>query len=203
MAGWEALRDIGAFNFDNVVAEVDSLFEVPQDLSNESLVQDLPTTYDVTMLGAAALRVARLEQPQERPDRALEVYALDGRVSFLKFACALTLIHGVRSAEELRIWDVVPFSGDVAKFSAVGVSSVTDLAENFDDYFSALLGLYRQSQSPLTRAVAENGWLHLESLVWRTTLYSIVDPAQVREVVDKHVTRYAEYLRYLGRGLPA
>ena len=203
MAGWEALRDIGAFNFDGVVGEVNSLFRIPQGLSSEILPQEILNSYDLTMLGAAALRVAALEQSEERPRRALEIQVLDCRVSFLKFACAMTNIHGWKAAEELRTWDVVPFSGDIAKLSAVGASSVTDLAENFDSYFNSLLGLYRQSESPLTRAVAENGWLHLESLIWRTTLYRIINPAQVREVVDEQVARYNNYLGYLGPGLPA
>lgn len=202
MAGWEALRDIGAFNFDSVVGEVNSLFAVPQGLSTESLVQEMLISYDLTMLGAAALRVAVLEQSEERPRKALEVQAPDGRVSFLKFACSMTRPHR-RSTGELQIWDIAPFSGDLAKLSAVGVSSVTDLVENFDGYLNALLGLYRESPSPLTRAVAENGWLHLESLVWRATLYRLVNPAQVREVVDEHIARYENYLGYLGPGLSA
>jgi hypothetical protein len=203
VAGWETLQDIGAFNFDSVVGEVNSLFQVPQGLSAQNLVGETLTSYDLTMLGAAALRVAVLEQSEERPQRALEVQPLDGRVSFLKFACAMTNIHWARSAEDLRLWDIAPFSGDIAKFGAVGVASATDLMENFDDYFNALLSLYRQSQSPLTRTLAENGWLHLESLVWRTTLYRIADPARVPEVAGRHVARYNNYFGYLGPGLPA
>jgi hypothetical protein len=202
VAGWEALQDVGAFDFRGVVGEVDSLFEGADDLGFDPQVQELRTAYDLTMLGAVAMRFAVLEQSDERPQRALEVQAPDARVAFLKFACAGTMYHQARPLPELHMLDVVPFSGDIAKLGAVGVSSVSDLAENFDGYFEALLGLYLRSRSPLTRAVAENGWLHLESLIWRTTLWTISSPGQVPDVVDRHVARYYQYLGYLGRGLP-
>jgi hypothetical protein len=201
VTGWEALQAIRAFDFDGVIGEVDSLFEGGYDLSGGP--QELSTAYDLTMLGAAAMRVAALEQFGERPQRALEIQVPDARVAFLKFACSRTIVHRPRELEELQMSDVIPFSGDIAKLGAVGVSSVYDLATNFDGYFEALLGLYRGSQSPLTRAVAESGWLHLEGLIWRTTLWSISQPGQVREVVEGHVARYDQYLGYLRRGRPA
>jgi hypothetical protein len=203
MAGWEDLQDIGAFDFDGVVGEVDSLFEGGDDPGFGPPIQGLPTAYDLTMLGAAAMRVAVLEQSGEAPQRALEIQGPDARVAFLKFACARTFYHEVRPLTELQMPDVVPFSGDIAKLEAVGVSSVSDLAENFEAYFEALIGLYRGSASPLTRAVAESGWLHLESLIWRTTLWTISSPDEVPAVVDQHVARYSQYLGYLGRGLTA
>jgi len=203
VAGWEALQNIGAFDFGGVVGEVDSLFEGGYDPGGDPGTQELSTAYDLTMLGAAAMHVAALEQSGERPQRALEIQVPEARVAFLKFACARTIVHGPREFEELQMSDVIPFSGDIAKLGAAGVSSIYDLAANFDGYFEALLGLYRGSQSPLTRAVAESGWLHLEGLIWRTTLWSISYPGQVREVVEEHVARYDEYLGYLRRGLPA
>lgn len=203
MAGWEALQDIGAFDFGGVVGEVDSLFEGGYDFGGDPGIRELSTVYDLTMLGAAAMHVAALEQSGERPQRALEIQVPEARVAFLKFACAGTLYHRRREFEDLQMSDVIPFSGDIAKLGAVGVSSVNDLAANFDGYFEALLGLYRGSQSPLTRAVAESGWLHLEGLIWRTTLWSSSYPGQVHEVAEEHVARYDQYLGYLRRGLPA
>jgi len=151
VAGWEALQDIGAFDFGGVVGEVDSLFEGGYDFGGDPGIRELSTVYDLTMLGAAAMHVAALEQSGERPQRALEIQVPEARVAFLKFACAGTLYHRRREFEDLQMSDVIPFSGDIAKLGAVGVSSVNDLAANFDGYFEALLGLYRGSQSPLTR----------------------------------------------------
>ena len=203
MTGWEALQYIGAFDFGGVAGEVDSLFEGGYDRDIAPGSQDPATAYDLTMLGAAALHVAALEQSGERPRRALEIQVPEARVAFLKFACARTIVHGRRGVKDLQMADVILFSGDIAKLDAVGASSAYDLAENFDGYFEALLGLYHGSQSPLTREVAESGWLHLEGLIWRTTLWSISSPGQVREVVEEHVARYDQYLGYLRRGLPA
>lgn len=198
MAGWEDLQNIGAFDFDGVVGEVDSLFEGRDGLGGDQGTQEFSTAYDLTMLGAAAMHVAALEQSGELPQRALEIQVPEARVAFLKFACSRMIVHGPREVKELQMSDVIPFSGDIAKLGAAGVSSVYDMAMNFDGYFEALLGLYRGSQSPLTRAVAESGWLHLEGLIWRTTLWSISNPGQVREAVEGHVARYDQYFRYLG-----
>ncbi len=203
MAGWEALQNIGAFDFGGVVGAVDSLFEGWYGLGGDPGTRELSTAYDLTMLGAAAMHVAVLEQSGERPRRALEIQAPEARVAFLKFACGGTIYHRQREFEDLQMADVIPFSGDIAKLGAVGVSSMYDLGANFDGYFEALLGLYRRSQSPFTRAVAESGWLHLEGLIWRTTLWSVSHPGQVREVVEEHIARYDRYLGYLRRGLPA
>lgn len=203
MAGWEDLQSIGAFDFGGVVGEVDSLFEGGGGLGGDPETQDLSTAYDLTMLGAAAMHVAVREQSGEQPQRALAIQVPEARVAFLKFACSGTWAHQRRELEELQMSEIIPFSGDIAKLSAVGVTSVYDFATNFDGYFEALLGLYRGSRSPLTRAVAESGWVHLEGLVWRTTLWSISYPSQVREAVGGHVARYSQYLGYLGRGLIA
>jgi hypothetical protein len=198
MAGWENLEAIGAFDFQNAVRSANSLFEVPRGLT-PILPQDLQSSYDLTLLGAAAFRVATMEQrsSQEPPGSELVVRWADCRISFLKFACALTLTHGTYSANEPRISDVLPFSGDAAKFAAVGVTSLAELADNFDDYLARLIDLYQASPSPFTRAIAENGWLYLESLVWRTTLYTVVNPSAVDEAVARHVSQYSDYFRYL------
>jgi len=76
--------------------------------------------------------------------------------------------------------------------------------EAFDEFFGRVLDLYHGSPSPLTRAIADSGWLHLESLVWRTTANRLVHPEGLRGVVGDHVERYAGYLTYLrqeGRGM--
>src|SRR5581483_6835424 len=110
MAGWEALQYIGAFDFGSVADEVASLFEGEYDPGVAPGSQDLSTAYDLTMLGAAALHVAALEQSGERPQRALEIQVPEARVAFLKFACARTIVHGRRGVKDLQMSDVIPFS---------------------------------------------------------------------------------------------
>ena len=199
MTGWEVLQEVGAFTFDHAIEEVESIFANASGylVARPGIAEDLPLIYDLTFLGAAAFVAGVSEQIQEGPRESLEVGETECRVSFLKFACSMTNIHEPRSAQQIRLTDVVPFSGDVAKLRAAGASSVAELAKDFDAIFDRFLDSERSSPSPLTRAIAESGWLHLESLVWLTTALRLMDSDNIGGAIDDHVERYREYLGYL------
>lgn|GEM_PF-6600700 len=204
MAGWELLADIGAFRFEAAQGviddEIDRAREYLGDLDDDAR-DEFALTTDLTLLGAAALQaaVSGQQSPSERPVGPVAVLPSLCRLSFLKFACSLTMVHSHRNVEQLTINDIVPLSGDVAKFAAVDAGAVSQLADEFEPYFAKVVDLYLGSPSPLTRAYADNGWLHLEGLVWRVTLQRLSDPADLPRALDRYVAQFGDQFAHLRR----
>ena len=206
MSGWEDLETLGAFGFDQARAELDRLMDPVRSVGTSPEWHDgVDLTRDLALLGAAGLHVAgRLGDPElEPPVAASDVGVIEARVSFLKVDCAGTFIHSHRPPESLRLWDVLVFTGDVTKLVALGVESVVDLAENFDDTFGRLVGLYAGSASPFSRAVAASGWLHLEALVWRATLTRLLAPDQMAHDLATLAEQFEDRLTFLHGPMPA
>lgn len=199
MAGWEDLESLGVFSFSGARREVDAIFEPIEaaGTGTDDEIEAIRFTRDLVLLGAASVHIAgQMASPHIEPVGShLEVGAPDARISFLKYDCAGTYIHGRLEPAEVNLSDVVVFTGDVAKLMFLGVRSVNEFADGFEEIFGRLEQAYAASVSPLAQTVAESGWFHLEGLVWRATLAHVVRPDRMASDLGSFVDRFGAHLR--------
>lgn len=199
MAGWDDLESLGVFSFSEARGEVDAIFEPIEaaGAGTDDEIEAIRFTRDLVLLGAASVHIAgQLGSPYIEPVQSqVEVGALDARISFLKYDCAGTYIHGRRDPAEVSLSDVVVFTGDVAKLVLFGVGSVNEFADGFEDFFGLLEEAYARSASPLARTAVESGWFHLEGLVWRASLAHAVRPDRMASDLSSFVDRFGAHLQ--------
>ena len=182
MRGWDDLQDLGAFMFEEAREEGRRLF-APLGADIDAFAPDSAelVTYDSVLLGAASITLA-LDGTlnTDRPKLPLRVPAPAVRLAFRKVDCSGTWIHVLRNLDELQLWDIMVFSGDMSKSTAIGATTVRQLTENFDTFFDALFKAFQQGWSPDAPAIAESGRLHLDALIWQAQLWRLVEPVEIR-----------------------
>ncbi len=150
---------------------------------------------DYVELGAVEFalsdRMVAATQDEKLAASALPVNIMPNHLnlSFFKTNCGPFGEHGHKAVDELQLWDMFAFAGDMSKAELLGVRGVNELAtvEGMQDYIARLARRY--GDAGLRTAVVDSGLLSAQGVVWfaKLALLRGEDPAQAQNL------RFAEY----------
>jgi hypothetical protein len=125
--------------------------------------------------------VLPLQSPIAVPPEAVRIAA--GKVD-----CSYMDVHRRKEKlENIRLWDVMLFAGDMSKIELLGSQELT--LEDLETTVQGLEERYQRSESSVGRAIGESGVLRIQGLLWKAKLALHIDPREYEGYVDQYLER--------------
>jgi hypothetical protein len=193
---YRLLTDLGVFDFKDAIGEVESLFErYGEGYSSD----EVDVAKDLVYLAAAE---SSLTPVVETPEPGIfpspepwPVPASAARFAVAKGICTFTMPkHLVRPPDELGLWDVALYAGDMIKIALdVGVAP-REVAKDLSGLVERLEARHRESGQGYAVALADSGLFRAQGLIWRVRMDLLLGG-------DRDIAaNLAEYMRNVGWG---
>jgi len=188
---YRLLEEAGLFGFRAAGELIDSAFnDIVQGRISEA---ERDRYFDLLMLtaGEAALAGAFGLPRLSFRVRPVNVGAWAAGLALQKFDSSPTWPH-FAEPNEVRLWDVILFAGDMSKVARIAGESVWEIAANngFARVIDRLKSTYREGGNPVASVIASSSMLDLLGIIWHSKASVLINP----DGADRSVTNYLDRL---------